>query len=42
VSGFDRTHFGEKRHDAMIGQPDGLRPREVLKRPDWLKEVELR
>jgi len=28
--------------DGIIGAPDGPRPREVLKRPDWLKEVELR
>jgi len=28
--------------DGIIGPPDGPRPREVLKRPDWLKEVELR
>jgi S-DNA-T family DNA segregation ATPase FtsK/SpoIIIE len=26
--------------DGLIGPPDGSRPREVLKRPDWLKEVE--
>jgi S-DNA-T family DNA segregation ATPase FtsK/SpoIIIE len=25
--------------DGIIGPPDGPRPREVLKRPDWLKEV---
>jgi S-DNA-T family DNA segregation ATPase FtsK/SpoIIIE len=28
--------------DGIIGPPDGPRPREVLKRPDWLEEVELR
>ena len=28
--------------DGIIGPPDGPRPREVLKRPDWLKELELR
>lgn len=28
--------------DGIIGPPDGPRPREVLKRPDWMKEVELR
>ena len=28
--------------DGIIGPPDGSKPREVLKRPDWLKEVELR
>jgi DNA segregation ATPase FtsK/SpoIIIE, S-DNA-T family len=28
--------------DGIIGPPDGPRPREVLKRPDWLKEMELR
>jgi S-DNA-T family DNA segregation ATPase FtsK/SpoIIIE len=28
--------------DGIIGPPDGPRPREVLKRPDWIKEVELR
>jgi len=26
--------------DGIIGPPDGSRPREVLKRPDWLNEVE--
>lgn len=26
--------------DGIIGPPDGSRPREVLKRPDWLDEVE--
>lgn len=26
--------------DGLIGPPDGSKPREVLKRPDWLKEVE--
>jgi S-DNA-T family DNA segregation ATPase FtsK/SpoIIIE len=26
--------------DGIIGPPDGSRPREVLKRPDWLHEVE--
>jgi S-DNA-T family DNA segregation ATPase FtsK/SpoIIIE len=26
--------------EGIIGAPDGPRPREVLKRPDWLKEVE--
>ena len=25
--------------DGIIGPPDGSRPREVLKRPDWLREV---
>ena len=24
--------------DGIIGPPDGSRPREVLKRPDWLDE----
>ena len=28
--------------DGIIGPPDGSKPREVLKRPDWLKEVEVR
>jgi S-DNA-T family DNA segregation ATPase FtsK/SpoIIIE len=28
--------------DGIIGPPDGSKPREVLKRPDWLKEVEAR
>ena len=28
--------------DGVIGPPDGPRPREVLKRPDWLHEVETR
>jgi len=28
--------------DGIIGAPDGSKPREVLKRPDWLKEVEVR
>jgi S-DNA-T family DNA segregation ATPase FtsK/SpoIIIE len=26
--------------DGIIGPPDGSRPRDVLKRPDWLTEVE--
>jgi S-DNA-T family DNA segregation ATPase FtsK/SpoIIIE len=26
--------------DGIIGPPDGSKPREVLKRPDWLHEVE--
>ena len=28
--------------DGIIGPPDGSRPREVLKRPDWLHEVDVR
>ena len=28
--------------DGIIGPPDGSKPREVLKRPDWLREVEVR
>jgi len=27
-------------HEGIIGPPDGSKPREVLKRPDWLQEVE--
>jgi len=27
-------------HEGIIGAPDGSRPREVLKAPDWLREVE--
>jgi S-DNA-T family DNA segregation ATPase FtsK/SpoIIIE len=27
--------------DGIIGPPDGSKPREVLKRPDWLHEVEV-
>ena len=26
--------------DGIIGPPDGSKPREVLRRPDWLHEVE--
>jgi S-DNA-T family DNA segregation ATPase FtsK/SpoIIIE len=26
--------------DGIIGPPDGSKPREILKRPDWLQEVE--
>jgi len=26
--------------DGIVGSPDGPRPREVLKRPDWLQEVD--
>jgi S-DNA-T family DNA segregation ATPase FtsK/SpoIIIE len=26
--------------DGIIGPPDGSRPRDVLKRPDWLQEIE--
>ena len=25
--------------DGIIGPPDGSRPRDVLKRPDWLEEI---
>jgi DNA segregation ATPase FtsK/SpoIIIE, S-DNA-T family len=28
--------------DGIIGPPDGSKPREVLKRPDWLTEVEVK
>jgi S-DNA-T family DNA segregation ATPase FtsK/SpoIIIE len=28
--------------DGVIGPPDGSKPREVLKRPDWLTEVEMK
>jgi S-DNA-T family DNA segregation ATPase FtsK/SpoIIIE len=28
--------------DGIIGPPDGSRPREVLKRPDWLAEIQHR
>jgi S-DNA-T family DNA segregation ATPase FtsK/SpoIIIE len=27
--------------DGIIGPPDGSRPRDVLKRPDWLQEIQL-
>ena len=26
--------------DGIISAPDGSKPREVLKRPDWLQEVD--
>ncbi|HSP69581.1 MAG TPA: DNA translocase FtsK, partial [Bryobacteraceae bacterium] len=26
--------------DGIIGPPDGSRPRDVLKRPDWLEEIQ--
>jgi S-DNA-T family DNA segregation ATPase FtsK/SpoIIIE len=26
--------------DGIVSAPDGARPREVLKRPDWLHEVD--
>jgi len=26
--------------DGIVGSPDGSRPREVLKRPEWLQEVD--
>jgi S-DNA-T family DNA segregation ATPase FtsK/SpoIIIE len=28
--------------DGIIGPPDGSKPREVLKRPDWLSEMEMK
>jgi S-DNA-T family DNA segregation ATPase FtsK/SpoIIIE len=28
--------------DGIIGPPDGSKPRDVLKRPDWLREMEMR
>ncbi|MEO7650067.1 MAG: FtsK/SpoIIIE domain-containing protein, partial [Bryobacteraceae bacterium] len=28
--------------DGIIGPPDGSKPREVLKRPDWVQEVEVK
>jgi len=27
-------------NDGIVGPADGPKPREVLKRPDWLREVE--
>lgn len=27
-------------HEGIIGPPNGSKPREVLKRPDWLEEIE--
>jgi DNA segregation ATPase FtsK/SpoIIIE, S-DNA-T family len=30
----------QMQHEGIIGPPDGSRPRDVLKRPDWLDEVE--
>ena len=27
-------------HEGIIGPPDGSKPREVLKRPDWLQEID--
>ncbi len=27
-------------HEGIIGPPDGSKPRDVLKRPDWLREIE--
>jgi DNA segregation ATPase FtsK/SpoIIIE, S-DNA-T family len=26
--------------DGIIGPPDGSKPRDVLKRPDWMREVD--
>jgi S-DNA-T family DNA segregation ATPase FtsK/SpoIIIE len=26
--------------EGIIGPPDGSKPREVLKRPDWLQEID--
>jgi S-DNA-T family DNA segregation ATPase FtsK/SpoIIIE len=26
--------------DGIVGAPDGSKPREVLKRPDWLQEFD--
>ncbi len=36
------AHSGLMQRDGIIGPPDGSKPREVLKRPDWLHEVEVR
>jgi S-DNA-T family DNA segregation ATPase FtsK/SpoIIIE len=27
-------------HDGIVGAADGPKPREVLKRPDWISEIE--
>ncbi|HEV2021615.1 MAG TPA: DNA translocase FtsK [Terriglobales bacterium] len=27
-------------HDGIVGRPDGPKPRELLKKPDWITEVE--
>ncbi len=42
-----RVGYGRAAHlidlmeqDGIVGAPDGPKPREVLKRPDWLNEVE--
>ncbi|MFN7923753.1 MAG: DNA translocase FtsK [Bryobacteraceae bacterium] len=29
-------------HDGIIGPPDGSRPREILRRPEWIDQVEAR
>jgi len=34
------TELDVMQRDGIIGPPDGSKPREVLKRPDWLREVE--
>ena len=33
-------HLRELERDGIVGAADGPKPRELLKRPDWISEVE--
>ena len=35
-----RARHDQRSNDGIIGPPDGSKPREVLKSPDWIREVE--
>ena len=37
---FDADITHESKRDGIVGPADGPKPRDILKRPDWLNEVE--